>query len=204
MKLEAEDKKSCRLIITEVTDFERRAVGDFLEIYALRRPLTAHDTFFIPETISKAHKKLVKILKSGNPVLNAVKLHDGKMEIVQSFGDKDFDSGVTTEKPKRGCPMPIWERGELRAQRVLQEFLSTIQWDDFERHKAFISKGNYSGMPYLLTSRWSPECAELGTLYSLSKHQRICASLDTLPPAEELLALKIAVECDERNFVGIS
>lgn len=192
-----------KLVFKALTPLEEKAVAKFLKAYELELVvLKPVGLAVIPDSLDNAHKKFVKAFKSGKPVINAIKLTDGKMEIVSDFTEKE-GKGVTTEKPTRGCPAPVYEK-EIRGTAVLHEFLTPQQWVDFEKHKAFVSRGNNTGAPYLLTSRWNPDCERWGVLYSLATRRSICASLNHIPPSEELLAMKICVECDERRFVGLA
>ena len=188
-----------RLIYKSVTTAEKESVDKFLRGYHMK--VSSNGESIIPDPIIKAHKKFIKVFKLGRPVINAIKLKDGKVQMVEDFPDQT-EVGVTTEKPERGCPVPVWERSEALATVVLHEFLSLDQWADFELHKAFISHGNFSGKPYLLTSRWNRLSEVRGVLCSIETMHSICASMKDLPPAEELLALKIVVECDEQRFIG--
>jgi hypothetical protein len=197
ISLEAMGEKS-KIIYKNVTAGEKSGLEKFLKIYHL--DVAAAGESEIPEEINKAHKKFIRIFKRGRPTINAVKLKDGKIEIVQNF-PKDAEAGVTMEKPPKGCPMPVWEKAELQAQEVLRVFLNPQQWADFEQHRSFVCHGNYTGHPYLLTSRWNPLCQTMGVLHSLAEHRRICAGMDTVPPAEELLAFKIMIECNEKQYV---
>ena len=201
VSLESDGNES-KIVYTELTPVEKERLTKFIDSYKL--PITegkSETVVHIPENIQKAHKRFVKIFKIGKPTINAIKLKNGKIELVQEFPETT-GKGVTTTKPSRGCPMPIWERAEQRATAVLKEFLSLSQWLDFEKYKSFICRGNYTGTPYLLTSRWNPLCQERGILYSLVDKRMICASMGDLPPAEELLGLKIAIECAESRFIG--
>lgn len=204
VKIESDGKKT---IITykALTDGERQRLKKFL--VTCSKPLGDKDEgiVVVDEPISTVHKRFVKIFKIGKPTINAIKVTGDKIEMVQEFPEYKNDLvGVTTEKPPRGCPVPRWEMAENRAMAVINEFLNPAQKEDFARNRQFISIGNYSGNPYLLTSRWNPLVGVYGLLYSIPGKNRICTSMPDLPPSEELLALKIVIECDEKNFVGMN
>jgi len=187
------------LTYNELTALEERGLRSFLKGYKLPGG-SGSGLLTIDDSLANAHKKFIKAFKAGKPVLNAIKLHDGKLELVSDFTDTE-GVGVTTEKPFRHCPMPVWEQKEMRGIAVLSEFLLSQQLADFLKYRAFVAKGNHTGNPYLLTSRWNPHSETVGVLYSLTEQRSICASLSHIPPSEELLAMKICVECDELNFV---
>ena len=197
----APEGNNTELLFKRLTPLEEKAIDKFLKHYKMKRE-SPMGRVIIPETFDTVHKQFIKVFKAGRPVINAIKTKDGKMEIVQNFTAKEPGPGVTVEKPPRGCAMPIWDQKEAQAVKILELFLSPRQWADFLRQKAFIARGNHTGHPYLLTSRWNPSCEKTGLLYSLIGQEQVCASLLTVPPAEELLAMKISVECDELSFVG--
>ena len=195
-----------KLSFEAITSSEREKLEQFLKTYCVDfSPWLTKAEIILPEKFTKVHKKFLKVFKAGKGIINAIRFKDGKIEIVQELPAEGFEVGVSVEKPKRGCPMPTpLECAEIQAQEVLHEFLSDPQWDDFTRYKAFVARGNYSGLPYLITSRWSPNCQEWGLLYCLPAKNRICASLDDIPPAEEALAMKLCVEFMEREFIGLN
>ncbi len=190
-----------QLVYDELTNYEKDKLAKFLENYSIKLELKG--TIIIPEGLAKAHKKFMKVFKAGKSILTVIKLKDGKLELTKELSCKDFEAAVSVEKPKRGCPMPtLLERAETRAQKVLTTFLSSQQQRDFDKHKCFIAKGNYSGYPYLVISRWNPKCQIYGLLWCIPTGHRVCASLDDLPPSEEILAMKFSVEFDERKFLN--
>ena len=200
--LQSDGEKS-KLIYSELTDFEKVRLIKFLSWYDLEINEEAKQPveLAIPDPIRIAHKKFIKYFKIGKPTINAIKLKGGKLELVQDFPDT-ADVGVTTVKPPKSCPPPAYERAEQRAEAVLREFLSPQQWADFDKFKKFICKGNDTNDTYILTSRWNRECEQNGILYNRTKRIRHCVSMGDLPPAEELLGLKITIECAEKRFVN--
>jgi len=202
VRLEAtDDPHHCQLILKDLTDGEKERVRVFLKGYNQTLALDAAVSCIpIQDGIGKAHKRFIKAFKAGKPVIHAVKVADDKLEIVQDF-EKLEGVGVTTEKPPRGCPLPTLAEREKRAEAVLQEFLSARQWQDFTRFLAFICIGNFTGYPYLVLSRWHPLCPKVGLLTRADTGVRYCRSLESVPPAEEMLAVKICVENLEHSFI---
>lgn len=196
------DGEKTKLIYSELTAGERKKLGKFLKYYNMTVE-SADVTTYLPEEITKAHKRFLKIFKTDRPILNCAKCHDGKITLVREFDVSETEVGVSVEKPPRGCPLPtVLERAESRAHGVLNQFLSPTQKADFDAQKAFVVRGNYTGRPYMVTSRWNPRCQQYGLLYCIPTHNRICASLPDVPPGEEVLAMKFAIEFTERQFVG--
>jgi len=114
------------------------------------------------------------------------------------------EAAVQTPMPARGCPMPtVTELREEKAAAVVRKFLHGQQVEDFDRHRAFVVRGGDTGSLYRVTTRWSPEVERHGVLWSIDRKMRICASNRVMPPSEEALSMKFAVEHFERDFVGI-
>jgi hypothetical protein len=203
VRLEAtDDPNLSQLIIEDLTPGEEERVRVFLKGYNRQDARLECQCLHIPitEGIGKAHKRFIKAFKADKPVIHAVKVADGKLEIVEDF-EKLEGIGVTTEKPPRGCPLPSLVEREKRAERVLREFLSAKQWQDFTRFLAFVCTGNRTGNKYLVVSRWNPLCSKIGLLSRLDGGERYCRSLESVPPAEEMLAVKICVENLESSFI---
>ncbi|HEC61174.1 MAG TPA: hypothetical protein ENI27_02845 [bacterium] len=195
-----EDEKT-KLVYSELTPGEEARLTDFLKHYKIT--LVQKSPIYLPEKINKAHKRFLKIFKTDKQILNVAKYHDGKITLVQEFNVPETEAGVSVEQPPRGCPMPtLLERAETRALEVLNQFLSPQQKSDFDTQKAFVVRGNFTGRPYRITSRWNPACEQYGLLYCIPTQNNICASLPDVPPSEEVLAMKFAVEFTEHQFIG--
>lgn len=95
----------------------------------------------------------------------------------------------------------VSEMKEARAAFVLRQFLTPRQVDDFDRKRAFVAVGCDTGNLYRLTSRWSDDVERYGVLQDTTMGETICASNKLLPPAEELLSLKLCVEHLETRFL---
>ena len=191
--------ENTQLIYKELTVIEKEKLKKFLKHYG--KPLRSG--LMLPEEINKVYRHFLKIFKENRPVMSVVKYHDGTIEVVQKFKVTEAEVAVSVEKPPRGCPMPtLLERAEERAFDVLRQFLNPQQLADFESKKAFIVKGNDTGHPYMVVSRWNPMCQTYGLLWDVPEQKRICASLPNVPPSEEVLAMKFAVEFYEKSFIN--
>ena len=160
-------------------------------------------SFIITERkIEDVQKFMKKKLKKDKPTLTALKFKDGRIELSEEVIDKkEAESGVTVERPTRGCPMPAAIAGEIRASKVLKEFLSKQQNIDFEKHLQFIAVGNYTKIPYLITSRWCKLVEKVGQVFDLVNWNIICANCMEIPPSEEMWSLKLMLEHKEREFL---
>lgn len=198
---------------TALTTTEESLLKEILKKYKGKIPeFTESDTSienrkFTIENVKFAdvHKTFTKILKKNKPTITALKFKDGRIEVTEELKDKDAEeatTGATVNKPRRHCPIPSFQTTEFRASNVLKEFLTEQQLQDFEQHRQFIVKGNYTGRKYLITSRWSQKIKTYGQIYDLSTNELICANCNELPPSEEMLSLKLILEYREREFMG--
>lgn len=116
-------------------------------------------------------------------------------------GAAPVEAAAEVKKADRGCPMPtMTDLKEIKAAAVVRKFLSARQAEDFDHHRAFIAIGCDSGLPYRLTSRWSPAVEEYGVLFDITGNVRVCASNLAVPPSEELMSMLFAVEHFETAF----
>ena len=113
-------------------------------------------------------------------------------------------AAVQTPRPRRGCPLPnVTELREAKAAAVVRKFLVGQQIADFDRHRAFVTTGCDTGRIYRVTSRWNPDVRKWGVLYDVTQDYRLCASNLDLPPSEEVLSMKFAVEVMEKEFLSV-
>ena len=208
INFEAENETVTKITWHDLTPAEREA---------LRRVFSVHKGKFKEEKgeaclgapIEKVHNTLAKSLKK-RPI-TAIKMANGKLELSQDLPDlqtlvkKEAKAAVTTERPRRGdCPMPSpTVRKELIARNVLKVFLTPRQLADLETNNAFVSKGCDSGRDYMILNRWHPQVGTFGRIYDVGKGEVVCRIYDlNMPPAEEMLSLKLAIELDESSFIN--
>jgi hypothetical protein len=107
-------------------------------------------------------------------------------------------AAVTVAQPTIGCPLPAFERADVRATRVLKAFLSDQQLADFERTQSFLVVGGDTGRKYILTSRQAPaeRLDKVGgrSVFDVAAGEPICVHDWVVPAAEELLELKLFLE----------
>lgn len=155
--------------------------------------------------LAKVHKFLLKEMKGDRPTITAVKLSNGRIEEVKSIEDaevKDAKAAVTTTKPRRGCPLPIYDptlEKDIRATDVLKEFMNPIQTKDFTEKGCLVVRGIDSGHRLLISHRDSRAASDYGLLYDLDRDIRMCIERSDLPPAEELLSLLVVFSCRGRE-----
>ena len=103
-----------------------------------------------------------------------------------------------------GCKMLVGADDSqlLGAAEVTRKFLTGQQVDDFDRHRSFLAEGCDTGRLYRVTTRWNRAVERRGVLYDLTRGRRICASNKRMPPSEEALSMKFAVEMFEQEFLS--
>jgi hypothetical protein len=170
----------------------------------------------IPKPVDKVGALLAKAMKRGRKLLSAVVFKNGRIEEIHRLPDEEVapaaaaiekverpKAAVTVAQPTLGCPVPEFERADVRATRVLREFLSPQQLADFERTQSFLVVGGDSGHQYILTSRQAPaeRLAKVGgrSVYDVSIGFPVCVHDWTVPAAEELLELKLFLELPQRE-----
>jgi hypothetical protein len=181
-----------------------------------------------PKSIDKIEPLISKAMKRGRKLLSAVVFKNGRVEEVsrvekseptqpyrdpaavekseptQPYRDpaaiekSEPKAAVTVAQPMLGCPIPEFERADVRATRVLREFLSGQQLADFERTQSFLVVGGDTGRQYVLTSRQAStdRLARVGgrSVFDVIDRRAICVHDWVVPAAEELLELKLFLE----------
>ena len=100
---------------------------------------------------------------------------------------------ATAKPPKRGCPAPSPAR--RRASEVLRAFSTVTQWLSYQRHAFMEVVGSDSGRLYRIFHRGRAH--ELGMMHCAVRardREEICAWDESVPPEEETLMLKTALE----------
>jgi hypothetical protein len=166
-----------------------------------------------PKSIDKIEPLISKAMKRGRKLLSAVVFKNGRVEEVsrvekseptQPYRDpaaiekSEPKAAVTVAQPMLGCPIPEFERADVRATRVLREFLSGQQLADFERTQSFLVVGGDTGRQYVLTSRQAStdRLARVDgrSVFDVADRRAICVHDWVVPAAEELLELKLFLE----------
>ena len=172
--------------------------------------------------IHKVEPVLVKAMKRGRKLLSAVVFKNGRIEEIHrsespyrvpaksGVDEKEADpkAAVTVAEPTRGCPVPEFARADVRATRVLREFLSPQQLADFERTQSFLVTGADSGHQYLLTSRQAPpeRLAKVGgrSVFDVTRGSPVCVHDWVVPAAEELLELALFLQLSGHESYVVS
>ena len=106
----------------------------------------------VPKPVQKVEALLAKSMKRGRKLLSAVVFKNGRIEEIHrteggevaalaTVEKSEPKAAVTVAQPALSCPVPEFERANVRATRVLREFLSPQQLEDFERTQSFLVTG---------------------------------------------------------------
>jgi hypothetical protein len=116
--------------------------------------------------------------------------------------EKKAEVATTVAAPVLGCPAPDFPIADVRANRVLDAFLTPDQRADWLRHGQFIVVGRDTGHRYMVTSRERKDrLLKYGgrSLYDLEQRMAMCTHDWDVPAAEEVLALKLFLELPGRE-----
>jgi hypothetical protein len=147
--------------------------------------------------IEKVAKLLAKHMKPDRQLVTAVKFSGGAMqEIREGKLPGGSEAAATVAAPTRGCPAPDFESAEIRATRVLEQFLTPRQTSDFRAYNRFVVRGADSGHDYMVTSRHARDSLAQyqRSLFDLEANRPICVHDWTIPAAEEMLTLSMLLQ----------
>jgi hypothetical protein len=180
----------------------------------------AEQSIHLEATISEVQKVLSKPLKPMRKTLSVVKFTSGHIEeitesnigLIEAAATaqlKEEKAGkpvksprptaaVTVAQPVRGCPDPDFDEAEIRATRVLNQFLTPDQRQDFLESQQFVVTGADSGHRYMLTSRHAPKTAfrhsSFSSVYDLDDGAPLCVHDWEVPAPEELLGVAMHLQ----------
>jgi hypothetical protein len=110
-------------------------------------------------------------------------------------------AATTVAVPTQGCPEPDFVRAEIKARRVLFEFLTEEQREDFTKHNAFVSVGAMTGHHYMVTSRHARGRLEKyrRSLFDIDEDTPFCVHDWAVPAAEECLAIHLMLQLPQHE-----
>jgi hypothetical protein len=214
------DEDKSRLIVTDPTPAEIQKLGAFL-VKARKKGWVPNlagvadrgdSTLLIDAPVAKAGKLLLG-WRARKDILTAVKSYDGEITPVIGNGDevekavekKDTKEAATVKRPTLCCPTPV-SGPDIRASEVLRAFSTNKQWKDWLKHGHLIAYGKLTGHPYRICHRHTPLAQQQGKIAWDLHDDAIVHCYDwSVPPAEEVLAVKLVLEHAEhwiRNKSG--
>lgn len=225
--IEIKPGKDGRTLIhyAHLTPKERQVLTDFLAKHDYHLGPHTEGSVALPLSLWEVGAALGEGLCADTGILSAVRFESGKIQVAKGtildwfkkvigLGHTDTpvaelpkeikpEAAVQVTEPKRGCPMPTTtELKELKAAAVVRKFLVGQQVEDFDRRRSFLAIGGDTGGLYRITTRWNPDVERFGVLYSVGQRARICASNLKVPPSEEALSMKFAIENFEQQFLN--
>jgi len=204
-----DQQDKCLLSIERPTATEKRVLAAFLTaaetkgwvmaaVAGKRLTKRTKRTIELTCTVAEAAPLLVAPMFGEAGTWTGIRV-GGKVELVEGLppaATKEAEAAVTLRKPRRGCPKP--EATVRRASEVLKTFCTQRQWTDWVRLGFLRARGNHTGQLYTVFHR--NEAARRRIPRLLTDHQGypMCVYDQSLPPEEEALAIKFAVEHRER------
>jgi hypothetical protein len=115
-------------------------------------------------------------------------------KVDKALAKDDAEKAVTTRRPTLCCPTPI-TGPDIRASEVLRSFCTKQQWESWLENGFLYCNGNLSGHTYRIVHRHLPLAREQGKVtWDMHDDQVIHCYDWSVPPAEEVLAIKLTLE----------
>lgn len=163
--------------------------------------------FELRAALADVRAYLVGELKPQSPTASFVRFADGKITewsdawsdevVAENDKKKKPTKGTTVDRPTIGCPAPDFDRADIRATRVLKEFLTVQQLKDWNRDNAVVCLGADTGHAYLVISRNRPDILRLHgdrSVYDVDEGRSYCVHNWSVPAAEEILGLLLHLQ----------
>lgn len=220
-RLESVNEKSCTLTVCDPTPSELERLGTFLSKARSKGWIEQHvglagDMKKIVINVAAPLSKAGKILlgKRTKGLLTAVVSKAGKVE-AEIEGDasralalvekKEATAATTVRRPTLCCPLP--QPGpDVRATEVLHTFCSPSQRVEYDSKGLLHCYGGLSGRLYEIAHRHHPRAVERGKIIWDVEGEHVLHAYDwSVPPAEEVLVMKLTLEYAEhwiRNASG--
>lgn len=112
--------------------------------------------------------------------------------VIATVKEKVIEAVAVVTPPYRGCPEP--EPRARRASTVLRTFCTADQWSSFARLGYLHAIGPVSGRLYRVWHEGAANAAKMRRCLTLEDGTAVCAWENSVPPEEQALALKLAVE----------
>lgn len=208
----------CKLEIEKPTDNDREVLGKLLTVArekkwvgpdvglpnGKKRGRKAKHIIAIDAPMSEVGPILSDQLHGDAETWTAIRFESGKVTLeagsVSMEADDDAEDkpqvAATVRQPKTGCPAP--EPAERRASEVLAAFSTRSQWDQWLRDGFMDLVGPTSGRLYRLWCHKEAVARGMGhLLVDVESGHEVCVYDPGVPPPEEALAIKLAVEHKE-------
>jgi hypothetical protein len=213
--LDADGDTKSRLVVTDPTTVEQEQLEKFLvkciqkkwlhpfKNSALSIPASGTTKIAIEASIVEAGKVLLaKKGRQRTGIITAIKSVGGVVEAVLGDGEKldaalkkpEAKTAVTVRRPTNCCPKPV-TGPDVRASAVLQAFCTPQQWADWTAHGFLRAYGQLSGHRYRIAHRHSALARHQKKIVWDESGDHLIHAYDwSVPPAEEVLTMKLAIE----------
>jgi hypothetical protein len=198
----AKEGEGCVLTVVDPTVAERLTLTAFLATArekgwcdALQGlQTTGTSSVVLTCTLAEAAPLLTAEMHSDTALWTAVRHADGKITVEDGTAPPPSDAVVaaTVEPPVRGCPEPT--PCERRASEVLRAFCTASQWQSWIEKGCMRLVGRVSGGTYWLFHQDEAARRGLSRVLTDARGRAVCVSDPSLPPEEEALGIKLAVE----------
>lgn len=225
-RLEAVDEGCCKLIAQNLTPGEIDQLAKFIKkarskgwVDQLSGLDPKSGELLIRASVNEAghtliakrgpRRGIITVIKSSGGKVRAIKGEDPEA-VDQAAQDAKAETGkeaqaVTTRRPTLCCPKCV-SGPDLRASEALAAFCTPKQWLSWIKNGYLETRGGTTGCAYRLYHRHHPEARRRGFLgVDLESDGPVHAYDWSLPPAEEVLSIKHALEHAEswvRNPAG--
>lgn len=219
LRADEEDEGKSMLIVEDPTDGEMVQLGTFLAALRQRKWVnkavgiipTGRTVLRFEQPIVKVAPLMVSELGSARSQLTVVKSVGGQVthtfdtdgleaEEVQAEVAKAAEkappkaTAATVRKPTSCCPTAV-EGPVRKASRLLAAFCTPSQWAEWVEHGFITVRGHMSGHWYRICHRNTPLAVEQGKIVWDLTDNRLVHCYDwSVPPAEEVLAVKLLAE----------
>lgn len=203
------DGENSRLIVVDPTVGELEDIGNFLE-KARKKGWIAEAVGITPKgrteitlsvPVAESGKLFLGRKAPRKGIITAIKHLDGELEVVKgseaiepAVSKSTAKEAVTTRRPTLSCPECV-TGPDLRASKVLRSFSTPRQWQEWRDQGLLHAYGHLSGHRYRICHRHSDLAQRQGKIVWDETDDVVVHAYDwSVPPAEEVLSMKLAIE----------
>ncbi len=209
-RLEADGDERCVLTVEDPIPAEVEQLGAFL-VKARKKGWVPNiagiadkgkSTLQIGAPVSQAGKVLLGRKHPRKGILTAIKSEGGGLVAIKGDGEElelaaaspKATEAATVRRPTLCCPHAT-TGPDLRASKVLRSFCTNEQWRSWLNLGYLYCNGNLSGRRYLVAHRHHPIAIQNKYILFDCDGDHVVHCWDwSVPPPEEVLAVKLAVE----------
>lgn len=209
-RLEADGDDKCILRVEDPIPAEIEQLGAFL-VKARKKKWCADIAGISPEgkselklatTVDQAGKVLLGRKRPRKGILTCIKAEGGGLVAIKGDGEEleiaaaqpEATEAATVRRPTLCCPFAT-TGPDIRASQVLRSFCTTEQWRSWLNLGFLYCNGQLSGRRYLVAHRHHPIAIQNKYILWDCDGDHVVHCWDwSVPPPEEVLAVKLAVE----------